>query len=554
MLRILCTAFATSAGLFAQTTHSVQTVTELTTAINNALAGDTILVDPGDYRLTTTLRIRTRGTASQPIKLLANGKPRPVIHGGSADHTAAILFQGAAHWHMRGFEIDGERIANPSNYKSGICVMPWYTTSNPTPYTPAHDILIEDCDVHDCTHTGVQIRCASRCTILNCDSHHNTDEGNPGSQGENADGFQIVYTDYWNPLGGVPSHCHSNVIYGCRAWNNADDGYDFWQSYPVTVQNCQAWNNGFPVSGSEGSAFRGDGNGFKLGQQGRGHTVIGCAAWNNDLQGFSTNGAQGPCTLINCTAYSNGLATAHPDSTPHTGLPNFLLRSQGSGGADSDFEHVVFNCLSVDPGNGNDTNSQAGLDPMVSSHNSWEISYSVPGETFELSPPIGYLNSYVAPARAADGDLPIDNLLRLASDLTDLIDVGAHVGTSRPFTGTAPDIGAYEAVMNPGNNVELRILGSREVAADLSLSTTLGVHSTSTASGANTLYVGLLDISSHTTSGLIVEDTIVGASGTMAEFEIPFPHEGYRTVMFRAVNTGGSTTLVSDITEAFRLR
>jgi len=69
-----------------------------------------------------------------------------------------------------------------------------------------------------------------------------------GSSGENADGY-----------GAKENTGAGNVFRGCRSWDNADDGWDFygWSS-PITVDNCWAINQTATIHGSNS-----DGNGFK---------------------------------------------------------------------------------------------------------------------------------------------------------------------------------------------------------------------------------------------------------------------------------------------------
>ena len=67
--------------------------------------------------------------------------------------------------------------------------------------------------------------------MLNCDSYENLDQP---TNGENADGFAAKLR-----IG------PGNVFRGCRAWNNADDGWDFFASDDVVaIDNCWAFLNG----------------------------------------------------------------------------------------------------------------------------------------------------------------------------------------------------------------------------------------------------------------------------------------------------------------------
>jgi len=84
---------------------------------------------------------------------------------------------------------------------------------------------------------------------LNCDSYENYD---PGNLGENADGFATKF--------GLGT---GNILRGCRAWNNSDDGYDCWNTDPpsesVTFRSLLGLQNGIDRWGA-GSGFNGDGN------------------------------------------------------------------------------------------------------------------------------------------------------------------------------------------------------------------------------------------------------------------------------------------------------
>jgi hypothetical protein len=67
--------------------------------------------------------------------------------------------------------------------------------------------------------------------IKNCDSHHNLDWG---TSYENADGFACKLSPGAN-----------NRFVGCRAWENADDGWDFYMThYTIYVDSCWAASNG----------------------------------------------------------------------------------------------------------------------------------------------------------------------------------------------------------------------------------------------------------------------------------------------------------------------
>jgi len=103
------------------------------------------------------------------------------------------------------------------------------------------------------------------------------------------------------------------VFRGCRSWNNADDGWDFFASDDVvTIEDSWAFLNGKVVSGSNSA---GDGNGFKLGgapngagQGGAVHIVRNSFAFDNRACGFVRNNNPEVPMLSGCGANLNGTA------------------------------------------------------------------------------------------------------------------------------------------------------------------------------------------------------------------------------------------------------
>jgi hypothetical protein len=151
---------------------------------------------------------------------------------------------------------------NPDNL-GGITVNAHYVTLKNIVVTGANDncILLQGYEgvaervlTHSCADTGLQIsdgddymNSGVNNSVINCDSHSNNDSQ---CDGENADGFAV------KEGGG-----NGNSFTGCRAWNNADDGWDLfaWTS-PVTISNSWAFDQ---CNTTEGGGS--DCNGFKLG-------------------------------------------------------------------------------------------------------------------------------------------------------------------------------------------------------------------------------------------------------------------------------------------------
>jgi hypothetical protein len=264
----------------------------LTPAHARVTAGGTIWLLSGTNMLTTTQDITQSGTAAGHIRVQAvAGGARPVLDfSGQAfgSSNRGIDVKGD-YWEFRGFEI-----MNAGDNCIGI------SGSNNT-----FDQLV----IHGCSDTGLQITASSSDAtndakaannlVLNCDSYENLDQP---TNGENADGFAAKLR-----IG------PGNVFRGCRAWNNADDGWDFFASDDVvTIDNCWAFLNGKVVSGSNTA---GDGNGFKLGgapsgagEGGAVHIVKNSFAFDNRACGFVRNNNPEVPMLTGCGASGNGTA------------------------------------------------------------------------------------------------------------------------------------------------------------------------------------------------------------------------------------------------------
>jgi hypothetical protein len=254
--------------------------------------------------LTTTNNISKSGTAAAPIRIQAvAGGARPVLDfsGQAFGSNNRGLNVTGDYWVMRGFEIQNA---------GDNCIA--VSGSNNT-----FDQLV----IHNCSDTGLQITASSTDAtndakaannlVLNCDSYENLDQP---TNGENADGFAAKLR-----IG------PGNVFRGCRAWNNADDGWDFFASDDVvTVENCWAFSNGKVVSGTNTA---GDGNGFKLGgapsgagEGGAVHIVRSSYAFDNRACGFVRNNNPEVPMLTSCGASGNGTAFCSLTSSPQVSI------------------------------------------------------------------------------------------------------------------------------------------------------------------------------------------------------------------------------------------
>ena len=376
-------------------------------AVSRAAPGDTILIHGGTFKHAATIQLTNSGTAAAPIKLWAAPGENPVLcfegwwpEDEKVRFLSRAIFLGGDWWHLKGLEI----CHSPDN---GIKV------------EGSHNI-IEHCVLHHNGDTGVQVGLAKKSQndgskaatnlVLNCDSFRNFD---PKTKGENADGFACKLY----PGAG-------NKFTGCRAWENADDGWDLYMTtHAVTIERCWAWHNGDAKLFAATNGYSGDGNGFKLGGQNEpaSHLVRNCIAFDNPLgNGFEDNNNDAPITLQNCTAWSN--------------RTNFEFKKKA---------HVIQNCVVFDPVS---ARQDAKLEPMVvADHNSWAPEPKKPTKFISFATKDDFLALDVALAaapRQADGSLPENTFARLKPGSA-LIDKGVDVGIA--FNGSAPDLGAFES-------------------------------------------------------------------------------------------------------------
>lgn len=373
-------------------------------AIDNLDPGDTLYVRGGTYALSSRIQIRNNegGTEAAPVRIWAYGDETPVLDFASMSNSLwgqssgrGVQIDDGADWvHLRGLTIQNAR-------DNGI----WSGADHGT---------IERVVTRWNGDSGVQLSgFASYNLILNADSYENYD---PSSNGENADGFAIKFSD----LG------PGNVVRGSRAWGNADDGWDMWQSIQgaVTVEDSWAFDNGkliqrfFDVDALEANNltaqnFNGDGNGYKLGQDAGPHVLNRVLAWDNQVRGIDVNGNGYGVFVNNSTVYDSGRNWNFDEQSFETVNQHLLTNNVSLLGSQSD-------------------TFQSGVD---SEFNTWN---GIPVNTADF---LSLDDAIARGPRQADGSLPVSDFLRLAPG-SNLIDAGKNIGL--PFSGLAPDLGAFE--------------------------------------------------------------------------------------------------------------
>jgi hypothetical protein len=345
--------------------------------------GGLVYVRGGVYALSSKLSLNKTASPANAIRLWAYPGETPVIdfNGDSSD----------------GFSVSGD-----GYHLKGLTVV--HAGHNGINISGASNI-VEFCTTSSNANTGLHITGdlnTSYNLILNCDSYRNYDAP---THGQNADGFSAKWI--FGP---------GNVFSGCRAWENADDGWDLWMgTNTVIITNCWAFRNGTNIFGD--NAWQGNGNGFKLGGQyvGTPHRLVRSVAFENMANGVDQNNNLAGQTLDNNTCWANrgrNFAMAHGvNITPH----------------------VVRNNLSFAAG-GSDQFTAGTL----STNNSWQIISSPPANSGDVQ---SVDSSKATAPRNADGSLPYSPFLRPVPGGR-LVDQG--VDTGDPYLGSAPDIGAFE--------------------------------------------------------------------------------------------------------------
>ena len=355
--------------------------------VTAAFVGDTIFVRGGIHVYNTTINISKQGMDSSWFYLLAFPGERPFLDFSSMPTSTNLrgINLSGTYWHIKGFDI----------YRAGDNGM----------LLRGHYNVIEFCSFFENRDTGLQLsNGASNNRIINCDSYYNVDT----TQG-NADGFA--------PKLDVGT---GNYFYGCRAWQNSDDGWDGYlrpsNGVITTIENSWCFMNGYLKTGLPSV---GNGNGYKMGGGDNGnadslrHIMIlrNCLAFDNRVKGYDQNNNRGSMVLLNCTGYRNGTNYSVGQ----------VLASEES--------LVVKNCAAL--GSSGPIASFA-----IQQTNSWMSPFVVTTEDFVSVDTAG-----MRAPRKPDGSLPDITFMHLAQG-SDLIDAGTDIGL--PFNGTAPDLGCFE--------------------------------------------------------------------------------------------------------------
>ncbi len=365
-----------------------------------ALAGDVVYIRGGVYTPTGKYwgmrKDGKSGTAGKPISIMAYPGETPdmdcsKLTMGTGSWGIEII--NSSWWHLKGLHIRGVSQQGTSYNVMGIRI------SN------CNNIRIEECEFYKIQGMGMAIYGASENNyIINCDSHHNYDP-NGSTPGGDADGFVIGTISERN------GNERINYIKGCRAWNNSDDGFDFWENEgTVYVDSCWAWNSGYN---------QGNGNGIKLGQANGTKEatpqryINNCLLFHNKVDGFDNSEANILMSFFNNTVYRNG-------------------------GRGYDFGQYTNPLIFKNNISYRNVTTDRFPAATVHDHNSWDASPSVTVSDADFVS----VDTTGVSRKRVNGKLPSLNFLKLATG-SDLINAGTDV--KLPYLGNAPDIGYNES-------------------------------------------------------------------------------------------------------------
>lgn len=386
--------------------------------------GDTLYLLDGTYEFSDKFSVNKKGSADQRI-----------VISGYPGEKAILDFHKVAYG-TRGLTIHAEAL-----YVHVKDLAIAYSGKNNL-YCEGSYCLFEHLDIYGSADTGCQMKKGGNNIIQNVDSHDNFDyktmSGTTANFGGNADGFAD------KQHGGA-----ANQYIDCRAWNNSDDGWDFYQrtgSGKTIIEECVCYQNGMPYYNMKnhpryetdkdwfdskvGTTMKdrygntitvtleqypnqGNGNGFKMGGDGTEHHVMihHCLSVGNSSRGFDQNNNNGIMELYNNTAYDNNV--------------NYNFTNKYG-------TLYIRNCISFGTKNPNSIKAKT---VMADDHNSWNDLFADKSDFRSLD------TTQILQPRRANGWQNDGSCLRLVSG-SKLIDAGVDVGCG--YNGEAPDLGCYE--------------------------------------------------------------------------------------------------------------
>ena len=395
----------------------------LMAAQDKASYGDTVYIRGGTYRPTNndisghqSVRAIVNYITKDGIHYINYPGERPIFDFSQVkpkDERVVAFLVNADDCVFKGFDIVGVQITIDDRHTQSTAIRVYHGNNN----------RFENLAIHDGMAIGWYLESGSNNLVLNVDAYNN--QGlNQYSMG-NIDGFGV------HPRSASGT---GNVIRGCRAWFNSDDGFDLINAHAaVTIENSWAFYNGYDKNMNP----KMDGNGFKAGGYGRNgstppqiiprHTVKNCLAVRNRAAGFYANHHIGGQNWINNTAIRNHSANYNMLST----LSDNLTDVPGYG-------HYMRNNLGFD--GHNEVINLGDVNQNDVSFNYFNLPVTITSKDFLRLRP----EELMYP-RQANGELPNIKYAKLKKG-SDLIDAGINAGDN--YHGQAPDLGAFESDYN----------------------------------------------------------------------------------------------------------
>ena len=402
------------------------------------LRGGTYFLDDSDLTATNSPWAIVNNITKSGISYLAYPGELPVFDFSNVqpDGLRVTAFHvTASRCVFQGFDVVGVQVTIQTNHTQSECFR----------IDGGNNNLFERLRMHDGMANGWYLTKGASNVVLNCDAYNNKglDSGSIG----NTDGFGC------HPSAGG----RSNVIYGCRAWFNSDDGYDCINAFEtVRFDHCWSFYNGYWTNFS---STGGDGNGFKAGGYGVSgspvpspvprHVVEFDLAVRNKANGFYSNHHMNGSDWFCNTGFSN---TINFNMLCNTNNTSTSFDVPG-------FAHVMKNNLGYQGRSG----EVSSLGPNTT--NDITFNYFTLPVTVSAADFVSLNFSLLSAPRQADGSLPYVNFARLAN-ASDCINAGTNIGFE--FYGAAPDLGAFEvgptngpslAIANTGTNLILTANG-----------------------------------------------------------------------------------------------
>jgi hypothetical protein len=477
-------------------------------AVDMAVPGDTIQLRGGTYYPTmmkdgskTTIRLTTRATSDKRITIKNYQDEFPVLNFKDQPKKLSIrgILLDGDYWHIKGLHItqagdNGIKLEGNHN----IVERCTFSYNDDTGLQLGFGHSFSD------SHPGISSNDGSYCCyndIVDCDSYLNCDADNFGSD---ADGFACKMH---NGL--------MNRFIRCRAWDNADDGWDLYETdYPVYLIECWAWGSGrasnFGWVQASGS-FQGNGNGIKMGGNGTGgssrgkHEAWNCIAFNcnktGSVKGFDQNSHSGGEKLVNCLAFGNGY--------------DFMFEVASANR--EYYNNVCFGNIEIAAGSSESNNAM-----LSSSNKAWNNVI----RGFGASDYVSLSEDDAKAPRAIDGSMPT-RFARLKSTSI-LIDKGKNMSpptsydypfSDQPIYGIARDLGPYE--LREGQILSVsQIVINPNAGSQISLSPNPAYQQTVIKFSCAT--AGIANISLYNTQGQLITTIYSEKSEPGIEYYIPF--------------------------------